>query len=72
MAKEKKPNKGRFGKTKQTAEEKKRNMTHKDQKTQKWKAEKMDEAFRLWEKPTRICLLMSNLVWGAIAEKVEA
>ena len=49
MAKEKKSNKGRFGKTKQTPEEKKRAMSHKDQKTQKWKAEKMDEAFRLWE-----------------------
>ena len=49
MAKEKKSNKGRFGKTKQTAEEKRRAMSHKDQKTQKWKAEKMDEAFRLWE-----------------------
>ena len=50
MAKEKKSNKGRFGKTKQTAEEKRKAMSHKDQKTQTWKEEKMDEAFRLWEK----------------------
>ena len=69
MAKEKKSNKGRFGKTKQTAEEKKCAMSHKDQKTQKWKAERMDEAFRLWEE-NRDLPPDKQLSMRAIAEKV--
>ena len=69
MAKEKKSNKGRFGKTKQTAEEKKRAMSHKDQKTQKWKAERMDEAFRLWEE-NKDLPPDKQLSMRAIAEKV--
>ena len=49
MAKEKFSAKGKKGKRHMTPQQKQDRMSHKNQRTQQWKAEKMDEAQALWD-----------------------
>ena len=49
MAKEKFSVKGKKGKKHLTPQQKQDQMSHKNQRTQQWKAEKMDQAQALWK-----------------------